>query len=65
MIRALLANDRRDSRVLSRVRVPSIAEEDRKRLLRKCKRFVKQRKSLTNRVKEGSEIPDHAPCESE
>ena len=34
MIRALLAHDRGDSQVLSRVRVPSVAEEDRKRLLR-------------------------------
>ena len=43
MIRALLAHDRGDSQVLSRVRVPSIAEEDRKRLLRERKRLVKQR----------------------
>ncbi len=51
MIRALLAHDRGDSQVLSRVRVPSIAEEDRKRLLRERKRLVKQRTSLTNTMK--------------
>ena len=33
MVRALLAHDRGGSQVLSRVRVPSVAEEDRKRLL--------------------------------
>ncbi len=51
MIRALLAHDRGDSQVLSRVRVPSVAEEDRKRLLRERKRLVKQRTSLTNSMK--------------
>ena len=34
MVRALLAHDRGDAAVLSRVRVPSVEEEDRKRLLR-------------------------------
>ena len=42
MIRALLAHDRGDTQVLSRVRIPSVAEEDRKRLLRERKRLVKQ-----------------------
>ena len=51
MIRALLAHDRGDSQVLSRVRVPSVTEEDRKRLLRERKRLVKQRTSLTNSMK--------------
>ena len=51
MIRALLAHDRGDSQILSRVRVPSVTEEDRKRLLRERKRFVKQRTSLTNTMK--------------
>ncbi|MCY3765700.1 MAG: IS110 family transposase, partial [Gemmatimonadetes bacterium] len=44
MIRALLTHDRGDSQVLSRVRVPSVTEEDRKR-------FVKRRTSLTNTMK--------------
>ncbi|MDE0001778.1 MAG: transposase [Rhodospirillaceae bacterium] len=51
MILALLAHDRGDSQVLSRVRVPSVAEEDRKRLLRERKRLVKQRTSLTSTMK--------------
>ena len=51
MIRALPAHDRGDSQVLGRVRVPSVAEEDRKRLLRKHGRLVKQRTSLTYRMK--------------
>ena len=51
MIRALLAHDRGDTQVLSRVRIPSVAEEDRKRLLRERKRLVKQRTSLTNSMK--------------
>ncbi len=51
MVRALLAHDRGDAHVLSRVRVPSVAEEDRKRLLRERKRLVKQRTSLTNSMK--------------
>ncbi len=51
MIRALLAHDRGDSQVLSSVQVPSVAEEDRKRLLRERKRLVKQRTSLTNTMK--------------
>lgn len=51
MVRALLAHDRGDTQVLSRVRVPSIGEEDRKRLLRERKRLVKQRTSLTNSMK--------------
>ena len=41
MVRALLAYDRGDAAVLSRVRVPSVEEEDRKRLLRERQRLVK------------------------
>ena len=48
MLRALLAHDRGDAAVLSRVRVPSIEEEDRKRLLRERRRLVEERISLTN-----------------
>ena len=51
MVRALLAHDRGDAAVLSRVRVPSVDEEDRKRLLRERKRLVKERTSLTNLIK--------------
>ena len=51
MVRALLAHDRGDAAVLSRVRVPSLEEEDRKRLLRERRRLVKERTSLTNSIK--------------
>ena len=51
MVRALLAYDRGDAAVLSQVRVPSVAEEDRKRLLRERQRLVKERTSLTNTIK--------------
>ena len=51
MVRALLAHDRGDAAVLSRVRVPSVGEEDRKRLLRERCRLVKERTSLTNSIK--------------
>lgn len=51
MVRALLAPDRGDASVLSRVRVPSVEEEDRKRLLRERRRLVKERTSLTNAIK--------------
>ena len=51
MVRALLAHDRGDAAVLSRVRIPSVEEEDRKRLIRERRRLVKERTSLTNSVK--------------
>ena len=51
MVRALLAYDRGDAAVLSRVRVPSVEEEDHKRLPRERQRLVKERTSLTNAVK--------------
>ena len=51
MVRALLAHDRGDAAVLSRVRVPNVEEEDRKRLLRERRRLVKERTSLTNLIK--------------
>ena len=51
MVRALLADDRGDAAVLSRVRVPSVVEEDRKRLLRERRRLVKERTSLINTIK--------------
>ena len=51
MVRALLAHDRGDAAVLSRVRVPSVEEEDRKRLHRERRRLVKERTSMTNSIK--------------
>ncbi len=51
MVRALLAHDRGDAAVLSRVRVRSMEEENRKRLLRERQRLVKERTSLTNSIK--------------
>ena len=51
MVRALLAHDRGDAAVLSRVRVPSVEEEDRKRLIRERRRLVKERTSLSNAIK--------------
>ena len=51
MVRALLAHDRGDAAVLSRVRVPSVEEEDRKRVLREHQRLVKERTSPTNSIK--------------
>ncbi len=43
MVRALLAHDRGDAAVLSRVRVPSVEQEDRKRLHQERQRLVKER----------------------
>ena len=37
--------------MLSRVRIPSVEEEDRKRLLRERRRLVKERTSMTNSIK--------------
>ena len=51
MVRALLAHDRGDAAVLSRVRVPSVEQEDRKRLIRERQRLVSERTSLTNAIK--------------
>ena len=50
-VRALLAHDRGDAAVLSRVLVPSVEEEDRKRLIRERRRLVKERNSLANSIK--------------
>ena len=51
MVRALLTHDRGDAAVLTRVRIPSVEEEDRKRLIRERRRLVKERTSLTNSIK--------------
>ena len=50
MVRALLAHDRGDAAVLSRVRVPGVEEEDRKRLIRE-RRCLVERTSLNNSIK--------------
>ncbi len=50
MVRALLAYDRGDAAVSSRVRVPSVAEEDRRRPLRERRCLVKERTALSNRI---------------
>ena len=50
-MRALLAHDRGDAAVLSRVRIPNVEEEDRKRLLRERRRLVKERTSMTNSIR--------------
>ena len=51
MVRALIAIDRGEPQAPGTVRVPSVEEEDRRRLLRERRRLVKQRTMLTNSVK--------------
>ena len=51
MVRALTAFDRGEPSAMSPVRVPSVEEEDRRRLLRERRRLVKQRTMLANSVK--------------
>ena len=51
MLRALMAFDRGEPLAPGTVRVPSVAEEDRRRLLRERRRLVKQRTMLANSVK--------------
>ena len=51
MVRALMAFDRGEPLAPGTVRVPSVEEEDRRRLLRERRRLVKQRTMLTNSVK--------------
>ena len=50
MVRALVAYDRGETTALGRVRVPSVAEEDRRRPLRERARLVKERTALGNRM---------------
>ncbi len=50
MVRALRAWDGGDRDAMSRVRVPTVAEEDRKRLLRRRERLVQERRRLSNSV---------------
>ncbi len=51
MVRALAAFDRGEPSAMSPVRIPSVEEEDRRRLLRERRRLVKQRTMLANSVK--------------
>ena len=50
MVRALVAHDRGDTTALRRVRVPSVEQEDNRRLLRERRCLVKERTSLCNRM---------------
>ncbi len=50
MVRALRAWDGGDRDAMSPVRVPSVAEEDAKRLLRRRERLVRERRRLSNAV---------------
>ncbi len=50
MVRALRAWDGGDRDAMSRVRVPTVAEEDRKRLLRRRERLVQERRRLPDSV---------------
>ena len=50
MVRALVAHDRGDTTALRRVRVPSVEQEDNRRLLRERRCLVKERTSLCNRI---------------
>ena len=51
MVRALMAFDRSEPSAMSPVRIPSVEEEDRRRLLRERRRLVKQRTMLANSAK--------------
>ena len=51
MVRALTAFDRGEPSAMSPVRIPSVEEEDRRRLLRERRRLIKQRTMLANSVK--------------
>ena len=50
MVRALVAHDRGDTTALRRVRVPSVEQEDDRRLLRERRCLVKERTALCNRM---------------
>ena len=50
MVRALIAFDRGDQQAMSTVRIPSIEEEDRRRVMRERRRLVKQRTMLANAI---------------
>jgi transposase len=51
MIRALMAYDRGEDQVLSAVHIPTVDQDDERRLLRERQRLVKERTAHTNRIK--------------
>ena len=51
MIRALMAYTRGEDQVLSAVRIPSVEQDDERRLMRERQRLVKERTAHTNRIK--------------
>ena len=50
MVRALRAWDRGEAEALSRVRIPTVGEEDARRLMRRRERLVRERTRLSNTV---------------
>ena len=50
MVRALRAWDRGETEALSRVRIPTVGEEDARRLMRRRERLVRERTRLSNTV---------------
>jgi len=51
MVRALMAFTRGEQQVLSEVRVPTVEQEDTRRVLRERQRLVQERTAHTNRIK--------------
>lgn len=51
MIRALMAYTRGEDHVLSAVQIPSVEQDDQRRLMRERQRLVKERTAHTNRIK--------------
>lgn len=51
MIRALMAYERGEDQVLSAVHIPTVDQDDERRLLRERQRLVKERTAHTNRIK--------------
>lgn len=51
MIRALMAYDRGEDQVLRAVHVPSVGQDDQRRLMRERRRLVQERTAHTNRIK--------------
>ncbi len=51
MIRALIAYTRGEDQVLSAVEIPSVEQDDERRLMRERQRLVKERTAHTNRIK--------------
>lgn len=51
LVRALMAHARGEHQVLSEVRVPTVVQEDERRLLRERQRLVQERAAHTNRIK--------------